>query len=145
MNRTKLNYLAIFVATLIMYVLGALWYSPVMFGKAWMELNGITDAVMTEASPLKMYLTPLVAYLIACYVLAHAVAYAGAKTAATGALVGFWNWLGFVAAVTFVADSLSNKPLSLWLINAGYNLVGFLIAGVLLALWQPKPAASPQA
>ena len=144
MVRPKLNYPAIFVSTLILYILGAVWYSPALFGKAWMDMSGVTESMMSEASPLKMYLTPFIGYLIACYVLAHAVSYAGAKTATTGAIVGFWNWLGFVAAIMFVVYSLSYKPLSLWLIDAGYNLIGFLIAGTLLAVWQPKTAPAPQ-
>ena len=141
MERPKLNYLAILVSAVIWWIIGALWYSPVLFGNAWMQITGMTAEMAAGMSPLLIYAMPLIAYLIACYVLAHAVVYAKATSAGTGALVGFWNWLGFVGAIMFVTVGFQNKPFTLWLIDAGYDLVGLLIAGIILAIWKPKSAA----
>jgi hypothetical protein len=140
MKRPKLNYLAILVCAVIWWIVGAIWYSPALFGSAWMQATGMTGEMAGQMSPLRVYAMPLVAYLVACYVLAHAVAYADARTAATGAMVGFWNWLGFIAAIMFVTVGFQNKPMTLWFIDAGYDLVGMLISGILIAVWKPKPA-----
>lgn len=141
MERPKLNFLAILVSAVIWWLIGALWYSPVLFGNAWMEITGITGEMAAGMSPLLIYAMPLIAYLIACYVLAHSVVYAKATNAGTGALVGFWNWLGFVGAIMFVNVGFQNKPITLWFIDAGYDLVGLLIAGIILAVWKSKSGA----
>jgi len=139
MERPRLNYIAVLVCAVIWWLVGAVWYSPVLFGSAWMQATGMTMEMASRMSPLLVYAMPLVAYLIACYVLAHAVVYAKAGTAGTGAMVGFWNWLGFIGAIMFVTVGFQNKPMTLWLIDAGYDLVGMLIGGIILAVWKPKP------
>jgi hypothetical protein len=138
MERPNLNYLAILASAVIWWIIGAVWYSPALFGNQWMATVGVTPEMGASMSPVKMILVPLAGYLIACYVLAHAGAYAKATTFRTGLQLGFWNWLGLVGALMFVNYSFQYRPISLWLIDAGYDLVGLLIAGVLIAVWKPK-------
>jgi hypothetical protein len=142
MVRPRVNYLAILVSAVIWWVIGALWYSPVLFGNRWMQITGMTGEMAAQMSPFLVYAMPLVAYLIACYVLAYAVGYANARSAGSGAMVGFWNWLGFVGAIMFVTIGFQNKPMTLWVIDAGYDLVGMLISGIILAVWKPKQVPS---
>ncbi|HTY60494.1 MAG TPA: DUF1761 domain-containing protein [Bacteroidota bacterium] len=141
MERPKLNYLAILVSALVWRILGMLWYSPVLFGGTWMQITGVNDQQFAAMNPLLIYAMPIVAALITFWVLAHAVAYAKAGSAGMGALVGFWNWLGFVGAIMFVALGFQGKPVTLWCIDAGYDLVGLVIGGAILAVWKPKSAA----
>jgi hypothetical protein len=42
MEEFQLNFLAILVAAVAAFVLGALWYSPVLFAKQWMKAHGYT-------------------------------------------------------------------------------------------------------
>ncbi len=140
MERPKLNYLAILVSAVLWWIIGALWYSPVLFAGPWMKFTGVTSEMAAGMNPLLIYAMPLVAYFISCYVLAHAVVYAKATSVGNGLLVGFWNWLGFVGAIMFVTNGFQNKPFALWLIDAGYDLVGLLLAGAILAAWKPKSA-----
>lgn len=46
MERPRLNYLAILVSALIWRLLGALWYSPALFGNAWMQITGMTSEML---------------------------------------------------------------------------------------------------
>ncbi|HNI11929.1 MAG TPA: DUF1761 family protein, partial [bacterium] len=39
----SLNWLAIIVASISAFVLGGIWYSPLMFGNAWMKVAGMTE------------------------------------------------------------------------------------------------------
>ena len=39
----NLNWLAIIVAAVSAFILGGLWYSPLMFAKRWMKETGITE------------------------------------------------------------------------------------------------------
>lgn len=77
--------------------------------------------------------------------LAYAVAFAKAWTAAMGAVVAFWSWLGFIGAVMIVTVGFQGKPITLWLIDPGYDLVGMIIGGIILAVWKPKRAPAPVA
>ncbi len=46
MQSFPINFLALIAATVAKGMLGWLWYSPLLFLKAWMRLTGITDAQM---------------------------------------------------------------------------------------------------
>src|ERR1700737_19936 len=63
--------------------------------------------------------------------------YAGATSAAQGAAVGFFNWLGVVAVVTLTIAVYEKRPFKLFVINNGYQLVSMLIMGAILAVWRP--------
>ncbi len=39
MDMNSINWLAVFVAGISAFVLGGVWYSPALFGKAWMKEN----------------------------------------------------------------------------------------------------------
>jgi hypothetical protein len=145
MERPRLNYLAIIVSAVIWRALGGLWYSSVLFGGQWKQITGMTDEMIGQMNPLLIYVMPFVAAFVTFWVLAHAIAYAKAGSAGMGLMVGFWNWLGFVGAIMFVALGFQGKPISLWFIDAGYDLVGLLIGGLILAVWKPKAAPSSAA
>jgi len=51
----QLNYLAIFVAALSTFLIGGLWYSPVVFGKAWMRENGFTEESLKGGNMIKIF------------------------------------------------------------------------------------------
>lgn len=55
----ELNLLGILAATIAGMLLGALWYSPILFGKAWLDCIGETPATYKQ-SP-----TPIIGSIIA--------------------------------------------------------------------------------
>jgi hypothetical protein len=57
-------------------------------------------------------------------------------TVGTGVLVAVLCWAGFAGATSFGSALFSGQPRGLWLINSAYNLVAFVVAGVILALWR---------
>src|SRR2546430_10570906 len=57
-----------------------------------------------------------------------------------GALAGAACWLGFAAAPSYATAVFSMQPKGLWLINSGYNLVSFMIAGAILGAWRLRSA-----
>jgi len=121
--------------------LGFAWYGPV-FGSKWKELMGFTDESMKamKVTPLQATIGGLIGALLMAYILGSAIALFVAKfptdeLVATGALFGFWSWLGFVVPVTAGVFLWEGKPLALWVLNAGYYFVSLLAMGVILALW----------
>ena len=137
--QVDINYLAVLVVAIVQFVLGALWYSPVLFAKPWMLAMGKTsEQIKEESQEQNMVLTYSLAFLTAlimAFVVAHVVNYSGATTIGTGIQAGFWMWLGFVVTTNLAAVLFEGRRVGLYVINVGYALVGLLIMGGVLAVW----------
>jgi hypothetical protein len=138
------NYLAVLVSGVVIFVLGGLWYSPIFFAKPWTRLMGKNEDDMKAymASPKAkremplMYGMALVTGVVIAWVLAIVVNHFPPPTMLRGAEVGALCWLGFAATTSYATAMFSMQPKALWLINSAYNLVSFVIAGVILAVWR---------
>lgn len=135
MPAVTLNYLAIIVSMIISLVLGSLWYSPLLFGKAWIKLMGLRKEDVKKEEATKGYVLSAIGALVLAYVMSHFIDYVSATTISAGAATGFWAWLGFVATTSISSAAFEGKPLKLWAINSGYHLGQFLIVGAILAVW----------
>lgn len=136
---SQINYVAVLVAAILYFALGALWYSPVLFAKPWMESIGLKPEDMDGTSPL-IYLAPIIFYLIAALITAFLIKAIGITSIFGGLLLGFFGWLGFMlpgvgSSSVFQAQNFP-QPMNLFKITIGYHLIGFLILGGLLAVWQ---------
>jgi hypothetical protein len=60
----------------------------------------------------------------------------GGVSVGHGALIGFVCWLGFAATTSYATAIFSGKPKKLWFIDSAYNLVSFVLAGIILAVWR---------
>lgn len=134
----EINYLAVIVGALIYYAGGALWYSPVLFGKTWAELVGFTPEKMEAAKKgvWKSYLTSLISALVISYGLARLGEYLKVDTLLGGLHLGFWSWFCFVLTVLTTSTAFSMKPKKLLFIDSGYHLYGFLVIGIILGVWR---------
>ena len=92
------NLWAVLGAVAAKFILGGLWYSPLCFLKFWIKSTGVSEKQMKKGMP-KAMAAELVGGLLMAFVLAHAIHYAQASGALQGMVVGFFNWLGFVAVV----------------------------------------------
>lgn len=138
MSLPPVNHLAVLVSGVVIFMLGGLWYSPVLFAKRWMTLVGKSEAELKAAAgsmPIS-YLLVFLCGLVSAWVLAIVLANFAPASPMDGALVGALCWLGFAGATSFGTALFSGKPKALWLIESGFNLVSFIIAGIILTLWR---------
>lgn len=135
MPQPEINYLAVLVVAVIYYVIGALWYSPALFGKTWLRLVGRTPEEL-QKGVTGSYVGSFIAALLMAYVLAHIISFARVETISAGLQGGFWCWVGFVATAQTTNALFSKKPWKVHLIDVGYHLVGLLVMGAILALWR---------
>ena len=131
-----LNHLAIIVSAVILWLLGAAWYSPALFAKPWMALLGINKGATKGSSMIAGMITSFVCDVILAFILAHIVIWTDASTFGWGALVGFIVWVGFIAAPNLPQGIYEGRPFKLFAINSGYWLVGLVIIGGVLAVWR---------
>jgi hypothetical protein len=135
MHHLHFNHLAVIVSALILWFLGAAWYSPALFAKPWMAMLGIQKDAPNKKSLVPGMISSLICDLILSFILAHVILWAGAATFEWGALIGFICWVGFFAAPNLPQGIYENRPFKLFAINNGYWLVGLILVGGLLAVW----------
>jgi hypothetical protein len=128
------NYLAILAAALSTFLIGGLWYSPALFGKAWMRENGFTEESLKGSNMFKIFGLAFLLGLIASVNLAMFI---GAESdPIMGGLWGFLAGTGWVATFVGTHYLFERKSFTLFLINAGYSIVALTLMGVILAAWK---------
>jgi hypothetical protein len=130
-----INYLAVLVAAIITFIIGGLWYSPALFGQRWMLAVGKSEQDCKRTNMGMAYAGAFVSAVMMAYVLALFIGFAQAKTILSGAGIGLWAWVGFVAAPKLSNYLFSGWSRDLYLINNGYHLVSLLVMGAILAVW----------
>lgn len=135
MDFSTINYFAVFVAALSAFILGGLWYSPMLFGKAWMRANNFTDDDLQTFSKARMFGWSFIFSLIMALNLAMFLA--GPDTNVTwgmaaGALAGF----GWVAMAIAIVGVFENKSWAYIWINGGYMTLAFVIMGAIIGAWR---------
>lgn len=146
MDTGSINYVAILVAGIAAMVVGAVWYSPMLFAKAWMKALGRDMDKMSKEDMMEMrkkggpgYLVAFLTLLVIGYVMSifmiTAANASGMHGATFGASIGFWAWLGFVATTFLSMAMFEGRPKALYLINVGQYLAAFLVMGAILGAW----------
>jgi hypothetical protein len=138
-----INYLAIAVCAIINMILGALWYSPVLFGTIWAKLMGLdlnkmmTDPIIQKKAR-KGYIISSICHLLMTIIMAHFIQYTHASGSwFDGLKIGFCCWLGFTLT-TMLPNHIFSTTNFFWLlaaINIAYPMVGLSTAGAILAAW----------
>src|SRR5215204_1037121 len=125
------NNLAVLVSGVVIFMLGGLWYSPLLFAKRWVALISKTEQELkaNAGSMPVSYLFVFLCGLVTAWVLAIVVGNFAPSSGADGAVIGALCWLGFAGATSFGTAIFSGKPKALWLIDSGFNLVPFMVAG----------------
>ena len=134
---SELNYLAILVTAVVIFAIGALWYT-VLFGKAWTEAHGLTpdQIAAMQKGAARAYGVSFLAYIVVAVVLSLLISLLGIDNWMAGAKLGFVCWAGFVATIGLTAYLYSTKRFATYLIDAAYQLVFMVVAGAILAVWR---------
>ncbi|MEK7641781.1 MAG: DUF1761 domain-containing protein [Patescibacteria group bacterium] len=128
----------VIVASIAAFVIGAIWYSPLLFGKEWMTLIGSTDKDIAEAKAkgmAKSYIAQLIATVITFTVMAFAISEVGAYSARDGAFVGLIAWVGFVVPGAMSSMLWEKRSLKFVLITSICALVSWIIGGSIIGGW----------
>ncbi len=128
-----LNYLAILAGAVAYWLVGALWYSPVLFGKTWQALTGVTAE--NAPSPMLTYLGGLVLLFITTVGLAFLKETTGGTDLSDGVQLGLGVSIAFVTAQLVLNAMYEKRPRNLVAINAGYAIVGITLASIIVVLW----------
>lgn len=129
----EINLWAVLAATLLSFVAGGLWYSPLLFAKPWQREVGLSDEQLASGNMLRIFGLALVASFVAAVVFAM---FLGPRPP-----VGLGLGAGFAAGLCWVTSSFginylfSRRSLKLFLIDGGYHTLQFTLIGLVLGLW----------
>ena len=130
----SINYLAVIAAAASTFVIGGLWYSPLLFHRAWMKANRFTDADVQRGNQavifgLAFVFAVLMAFNLAMFL--NAPDTTTAWGAAAGLLSAVWVVLGIGTVALF-----ERRPFAYTAINGGYWVVSFVVMGAILGAWR---------
>jgi hypothetical protein len=127
---SNINLLAVLVAAVSSFLLGGLWYSPVLFGRIWSRENGSQPQ---HGHPAKVFGVSFAFSLIAAFCFAYWLGAAPtlAQALQAGAAAGF----GIAATSLGINYQFAQRTFKLWLVDGGYHTAQFLVFGLILGLW----------
>lgn len=129
----EINWLSVIVATLAAFAIGGLWYSPVLFSKAWQRENKLSDQEIKEANMALIFGSSFLLNFISAVVLELFIG--KQADVLTGLLAGLFVGLGWVATSLGTTYLFARKSLNLFIIDAGYFIVYFAVMGIILGAW----------
>lgn len=128
----EINWIAVVLATLSSMVIGAIWYTPKVFGSRWEKLAKVE---MGGNAVWPIVITVIVSFVTALVL-------AGASAIAQGfyhgnfllnaVLTAVILWAGFTAARFITHDQFERRPASLTILNIAHELVTLVVMGLII-------------
>ena len=130
----EVNWLAVALCAISSLLLGGIWYSPMLFAKAWQQAAGLSDDELKAGNMGKIFGLTFVLSFIAAAVFAMFLGKNFGLGPATAA--GFSAGLCWVAASYGITYLFEHRPLKLWLVNGGYHTLQFTLFGAIIGSMQ---------
>lgn len=130
---SEMNYWAILTAGASAFLLGGLWYSPVLFHRAWQKAAGLSDEQLRGGNQVLIFGGAFVLSLVAAFV--FALFLGPNPSLALGLGAGVSAGLCWVAASFGINYLFERRSARLFLVNGGYHTLQFTLYGLILALW----------
>lgn len=129
-----INVLAVLAAAVSTFVIGGLWYSPLLLQKPWMRANNLQQSDLAGGNMALVFGGAFVFALVMAFNLAMFLN-APDTTTGWGATAGFlaavWVALGIGTVALF-----ERRPAAYTLINGGYWVVAFVVMGAIIGAWR---------
>ena len=125
-----LNWVAVVIAALAYWVLGAIWYNDAVMGKKWREATGVDMSKPTA----QQIVGNLALWFIAALALGLISTAIGADDVLDGLVLGLVVSFGFIVTNRINEHLYVGGKQALMKANAPYALIGFALMGIILAL-----------
>jgi len=131
---SNLNWLAIVVAAVSTFVIGGIWYSPLLFVNGWMASNNFETEDLKKSNKLLVF---GVSFILALIMALNLAMFIGTSTDLSFALMAsFLTAIGWILPSMGIIALFEMKSLKYFLINGGYIFVSFMVMGLIIGLWR---------
>ena len=126
-----INLAAVIAAAFANVFIGSFWYSPFLLGKVWMREKGFKEEDFKKGTPIWLVLS-----LSFLFALIGALAITAFLTPESTTLNG--AGMGAIVAIFWITASkantglFENSSLTLILVHAGYDIIGYTVMGAIL-------------
>ena len=134
MEISAVNWTAVAACVAFSVISGSFWFAPKTFFPAWWQAIGKSASDQPVGTPVTWILLMLTSFVqaLCAAMLVPVIANAmGGTSAASGAMAGFFIWLGFVGP-TGLANKLFAGYLKAWVIESGNHLLNFVVFGAII-------------
>jgi hypothetical protein len=134
MTFQSVNIWAVLVAAISAFLVGGLWYSPLLFGALWKRANrfgsdeppAATGKIFAITFPLSLIMALNLAMFLND----------PKTTMAWGATAGFLAGFGWVAMGIGIVSLFERRPWTYVLVNGGYLTLALVLMGAILGAWR---------
>mgnify|MGYP001079183625 CR=1 FL=1 len=135
----EISFWAMLVAAIAAFVVGALWYSPLLFANVWIKAKGFTEGDISKAKEKNMvpsYLAGFVINIVTAVSFAFFISIASASSFNQIVFIGFMLWIGFMVPIFFDNKLWDMKDSwVLFFINSFYRLAALLVMSLVFFLF----------
>jgi len=129
-----INWLAVIVVTIIYFLIHFFWYFPFVFGNIWLKLVG------KESEPKSKIIRDTIIMIPTSFVtvlmIEVIIDLTGMNDILSALIISILLWVGFVATIGINQNNFNDRGVKLFLLEYGFYLIGFIIAGLILVVWQ---------
>lgn len=138
MTFAGINYLAVLVAAVAGWLVGAAWYN--VLANQWVAAQGKTMEAFKQEQAAKTgdpraflpFVLAFAANLLMAWVLAGLIGHLGQVTIRSGVISGAFAWLGFVVTTIAVNYAFGSRTWRLFAIDAGHWLAVLVLMGAII-------------
>ena len=134
---SNINWLAVIVAAIAYFMLGAIWYSKALFAPKWAALVGINMNDPNKGKGMaKMMVGTFLLILVACIGLALLVNRLDLTVISSAIKLALITGICFATTAVSISFIYESRPTALYFIDCGYHLVGHIAGAIILVLWR---------
>ena len=127
-----INWIAVFLGALAYFIIGALWYSPFLFGKMWAAGHKIDMTGSRKSLPRIMVLSFLLDFLVV-FVTGVMMELSRAKSFDDKMEVAIMLSGAYAVSIVGQAILYQQKSFAIWVIDASYHIIGICVAAAIVA------------
>lgn len=135
MHYHNINLVAVLVAAVASFLLGWLWYSPLLFANTWMKsLDKTKEDIMKggKEAMFKAMGISLLQAIVVSVAIAHFFNLGGGVSIGMAIETALVCWFAFVVMLDLVARTYEQSNMTLFYIHVGYRFFEFLVIALIL-------------
>jgi hypothetical protein len=134
---SNINWLAVLVATITYFMLGAVWYSKALFGAKWASLVGLDMTKPDKSKGMaQMMIGTFVLILLTSIGIALLINRIDLHLVPSALKLGLITGICFATTSVAISFIYESRPAGLYFIDCGYHLAGHIISAIILVLWR---------